>query len=227
MMNLKWREIMVENKEKHPCYGMLSFSRRTGSDSPLFGSSIQHKDIIGMTLKHGEISRNLNRDWYWGDGIIAEVEMSYSQFAEAITSMNVGDGVPVTVRFTEKGGYVSERPFVSKQGQFEQEFANHLDDIKTEARNIINEVKEVFDSKKTIGKNDREEILEKLNHLEMQIGSNSEFVYNQFNEQMNKTVMEAKGEIEAFCQNKINSIAQAALVEHKDKFEKLENPVRL
>lgn len=32
-----------------------------------------------------------------------------------------------------------------------------------------------------------------------------------FNEQMDKTVMEAKGEIEAFCQNKLNSIAQAAL----------------
>lgn len=33
-----------------------------------------------------------------------------------------------------------------------------------------------------------------------QIGFNKEFVYGQFNEQMDKTIMEAKGEIEAFCQ---------------------------
>lgn len=215
---------MVENKEKHPCYGMLSFSRRTGSASPLFGSSIQHKDIIAMTLKHGEISRNLNRDWYYGDGIIAEVEMSYSQFAEAITAMNMGDGVPVTVRFTEQDGYVLGMPFVGKQEQFEQEFTEHLDDIKNEANNTIREVKQIFDSK-TVGKRDRDLILSKLEHLVMQIGSNTEFIYRQFNEQMDKTVTEAKGEIEAFCQNKIHSIAQSALVDHKDEFVKFENPI--
>ena len=42
---------------------------------------------------------------------------------------------------------------------------------------------------------------------------------------MDKTVMEAKGEIESFCQNKINAIASAALVEHRDEILKLENPV--
>lgn len=218
---------MFENLEKHPSYGMLSFSRRSGGASPLFGSSIQHKDIIAMTLKHGELTRDLNRDRYFGKGIIAEVEMSYSQFAEAITAMNIGDGVPVTVRYTEKAGYVKERPFISKQEQFEKEFAEHLTDIKTETKTTIDEVRDLFDSKKTIGKSDREEILKKLEHLLMQIGSNTEFVYNQFNEQMNKTVTEAKGEIEAFYQNKVNSIAQAALVEHKDDLFGLENPVEV
>ena len=37
--------------------------------------------------------------------------------------------------------------------------------------------------------------------------------------------MEAKGEIESFCQNKINAIANAALAEHRDEILKLENPV--
>lgn len=44
---------------------------------------------------------------------------------------------------------------------------------------------------------------------------------------MDKTAIEAKGEIETFCQNKINSIAQAALVENGNKFVALENPVEL
>lgn len=42
---------------------------------------------------------------------------------------------------------------------------------------------------------------------------------------MDKTITESKGEIEAFAQNKINSIAQQALVQHRDDILKLENPV--
>lgn len=216
---------MYENLDKHPCYGMLGFKRRSsGTAVPLFGSSIRHRDTICMILKHGESERYLNNDRYYGSNIIAEVEMSYSQFAEAITAMNVGDGVPCTIRFTEKDGYIKDRPFVGKRGQFEQEFADHLEEIKREASNTIDEVKRIFD-KKSIGKGDKEQIIKKLEYLAMQIGSNTEFVYSQFNEQMDKTVLEAKGEIEAFCQNKMNSIAQAALMEHKDEFQKLDNPV--
>lgn len=37
--------------------------------------------------------------------------------------------------------------------------------------------------------------------------------------------MEAKGEIESFYQNKINSIAQTVLVEQREDILKLENPV--
>lgn len=215
---------MFENIEKHPCYGMLGFHRRNGNVSPLFGSSIQHKETIVMTLKRGGLSRHLNNDHYFGKDVIAEVEMSYSQFAEAITSMNIGDGVPCTIRFTEKDGYISERPFTNKKDQFKQEFTEHLDDIKTDTKNTISEIKEIFE-KKSIGKADREEILRKLEYLSTQIGSNTEFIYSQFNIQMDKTVMEAKSEIEAFCQNKMNSIALAALSEHKDEFKILENPI--
>ena len=68
-------------------------------------------------------------------------------------------------------------------------------------------------------------ILKKLNMLNYDIVSNIGFIADQFNEQMDKTVMEAKGEIESFCQNKINAIASAALVEHRDEILKLENPV--
>ena len=61
--------------------------------------------------------------------------------------------------------------------------------------------------------------------LNYDIVSNVGFIADKFNEQMDKTVMEAKGEIESFCQNKINAIASAALVEHRDEILKLENPV--
>lgn len=217
---------MFENLDKHPSYGMLGFRRRSNSGrSPLFGSSVQHKDTIVMTLKHAEMERNLNYDHYFGRGIIAEAEMSYSQFAETIAAMNVSDGIPVTIRYTEKDGRIQGNTFMSKQDQFECEFADHLSEIKWEVKNIRNEVSEIFETKKAIGKADRELILKKLDRILMEVGSNTEFIYSQFNEQMDKTVMEAKGEVEAFVQNKMNSIALAAIAENKGDFKKLESPI--
>lgn len=215
---------LFENKDKHESYGMLQFSRVSGGAKALFGSSIQHKDTITMTLREGEVSRHLNNDYYFGSKEIVQVEMSYSQFAEAITAMNIGTGVPVTIKYIQGKGKMEDCPFIDKKQQYEEEFAEHLEDIKKEASDTIIEVKEIFE-KKSIGKGDKEEILKKLQRLESQIGGNTEFIYKQFNEQMDKTVTEAKGEIEAFCQNKMNSIALAALSEHQEDFKKLENPI--
>ena len=159
--------------------------------------------------------------------MIAEVEMSYSQFAEAITSMNIGTGVPVTVQWTEKDGKIPPCDFVSKREQFEDEFKTQRKNATRVSEELIQEVTELFNQKGTLKKADKEDILRKLNKLKMDIGINTDFIVNQFNEQMDKTVMEAKGEIEAFYQNKVNTIASAALVEHRDELKRLDNPVEI
>jgi hypothetical protein len=216
---------MLENKEKHPSYGMLQFSRTSGGATALFGSSIQHKDTIRMYLREGEVSRELNRDFYFGNNEIVEVEMSYSQFAEVITSMNQGTGVPVTIKYIQGKGRIEDCPFVDKKKQFEDEFSDNLDRANEKVNDLLESVSKLFEEKKSFTKKDKEEILNKIRMLSMETNGNREFIYQQFNEQMDKTTVEAKGEIEAFCQNKINSIANAALVEHKDDLLKLKNPV--
>lgn len=212
----------------HPAFGMLGFKRVSGGNKILFGSSIDHNDRIMMTLKHGEEYRTLSRDWYSGRGIIAEIEMSYSQFAECITAMNVGDGVPCTIRFTERDGSI---PMIaennSKREQFADEFSETVKKAMEQVQQQIDNIQASIDGKRNLGVKDRQEIVSQLNQVKMNIGCNLDFCANQFNEQMDKTVCEAKGEIEAFCQNKINSIAQAALVEHKEDLLKLESPIDL
>lgn len=225
MSDYKVEETQFGIKTSHPSYGTLAFSRRTGCATPLFGSSIEHRDTIAMTLYHANITRGLHSDSIYGDKKIAEVEMSYSQFAEVITSMNMGSGVPVTIRWTEKDGRIPACNFVSKREQFADEFKEHVNKAMDDSQNLIKEVSDLFNQKKTLTKADKENIMKKLSKLSRNIGCNMDFIADQFNEQMDKTVMEAKGEIEAFCQNKVNSIASASLVEHKDDILKLENPV--
>lgn len=114
---------------------------------------------------------------------------------------------------------------MSKREQFEDEFKLQRENATRLSAELIQEVTELFNQKGTLKKADKEEILRKLNKLKMDIGINTDFIVNQFNEQMDKTVMEAKGEIEAFYQNKVNAIAHAALVEHREEFQKLESLV--
>ena len=66
-----------------------------------------------------------------------------------------------------------------------------------------------------------------VSYTHLDVYKRQDFIVNQFNEQMDKTVMEAKGEIEAFYQNKVNTIASAALVEHRDELKRLDNPVEI
>lgn len=221
----KVEETDFGTRTSHPSYGTIMFNRSNSRVTPLFGSSIKHNNVITMELRHAEIERGLNRDWVYGKAPIAEIEMSYSQFAEAITSFGQGTGIPVTICYTEKDGEMPPCDFVSKREQFTGEFKEQTDKTMEKSKELINEVAELFSSKKTLTKADKENILKKLNMLTYDIGSNIGFIADQFNEQMDKTVMEAKGEIESFCQNKINAIANASLVEHREEFLKLENPV--
>ena len=213
---------------RHPAFGMVSFGRVTGGDNVLFGSSIKHDDRIRLTIKHGEQDRTLHEDRYYGRKRIVEVEMSYSQFAECIGAMNVGDGVPCTIRYTEKEGYVPAiEESNSKREQFRNEFGDTIAKAMEQVQNQINQIQESINNKKNLGVKDRKEIISQLQQVKYNIGCNLDFCVEQFDEQMDKSTMEAKGEIEAFCQNKINSIAQAALVEKKDELIGLENPVEL
>lgn len=210
---------------KHPSFGMLSFNRTHGGHSNLFGSSIQHNDTIHMVLREGVVTRGLNDDWYVGEDEILEVEMSQSQFAELITSMNVGTGTPCTIKYLRGKGRINEADFINKRQQITNEFKECMNERMSDAKEFYDEVKELFATKKSIGKGDREMILRRLANVTQGMESSSKFIFDQFQNQIDKTITEAKGEIEAFAQNKINAIAQQALVEQKEDILKLENPV--
>lgn len=223
----KVEETQLGTKTTHPSYGTLLFNRAYGGggETALFGSSIKHRDTITMELYHADITRGLNNDWIHGNKLVTRIEMSYSQFAEAITSFGCGSGVPVTIRYTEKDGRMPECDFISKREQFTDEFKEKREEVTKESQQLLQDVTDLFSQKKALTKADKEAVISKLRKLSMDIGCNLDFIADQFNEQIDKTVMEAKGEIESFCQNKINAIASEALVEHRDEILKLENPV--
>jgi hypothetical protein len=191
---------------EHESYAMMGISRCSSSHSKnLFGSSIKHSNTITLRIKPAKVERSLSRDWYYATRVpYVEVEMSYSQFAEAITSLNCGDGIPVTLTCLE-GREIEECPHVDKRQEFEREFQKDMVGLSNSLKKLTEQAEALLADKRAPTKADKETILNGIKMLRQELESNIPFVQRSFNEQMDKTVLEAKGEVEGFVMNKIVS----------------------
>lgn len=196
-------------KKVHPSYGKISFNRNyNGAAVPLFGSSITHRNTISLRIEAASVSREVGTDFYGSEGLIVEVEMSQSQFAEAITSIGTS-GVPCTLRYAN-GERIERGPIESVRQQLEQEFSQEFDEMRERHEQFGNLLKDILGGNKNVGKGDRERILREFDILRSKNTNNPQFYMKQFNAQMDKTVAEAKGEVEAFYEKRKNDILQAA-----------------
>jgi len=198
-----------EIKEEHESFGMIAAHRTNGGHGNLFGSSIAHYNTIRISIKRADKRRHLNSDWFHGKEELIEVELSPSQFADFITSMNMGDGVPCTLRRVA-GQQMELCPETNQRQKFEEEFKGKVRGATDQMSKIVAEANEILDQK-TLKKADRDSLKEMLNRLMMEVRSNMPFVQSQFNEAMDQTVREAKGEVEAFVAQRINSLGQSAI----------------
>ena len=207
--------------KKHESYGMLSFTHSTisGDGVNLFGSSIKHNNVIKMSVSSAELTRHNNNDHYFAsnkfEDMFVEIEMSYSQFAEAITSHGMGMGVPVTV--VRQGGHrMSHCPFEDKQTLFREESKDFAQEIVDSLRERSAQIKILLAEKRTLSKADRDMIAGVLNSTLQDVEQNMPYVHDMYMEQMDKTTLEAKGEVEAFVQNKMNQIALLSIAEGRE-----------
>ncbi len=199
------------NKEEvfqHPSYGMIGFHRVTGS-TRLFGSSIpKHNRFITLSIKHGERMHHQSRDWYFGKKQIIEVNLSAAQFADLITSMNMGDGVPCTINWLN--GTVEPPPDLETETEkVRTNFREDLQDLVVKLKASQKEVEAILEQK-SIKVADRKTIKAKLFKVVQDVEANLPFVLESFQEASTKVVTHAKAEIESFTTTRI----MAAGVEH-------------
>lgn len=81
-----------------------------------------------------------------------------------------------------------------------------MHEISTKLENLTKRAEEILEDRKAPTKTKKEEILNSIDLLKQEIYSNIPFMAEQFNKQMDKTVSEAKGEVEAFVDSKVHSL---------------------
>jgi len=193
----------------HESFGLLSFARTSSNmNKHLFGSSIKHQNTIHLRINTCQENRGLNRYWYYPKETIIEVEMSYSQFAEAIVSMNT-TGIPCTIR-SVLDKRMEDCPGESQRELFEKEFKGKVLDITDRLVTMKKIADDILEKKGALKVADKKEIAHQLHMMAMEVRSNLPFIQSSYNEAMDKTTMEAKSEIEAFVNHQVHSLGLEA-----------------
>lgn len=99
--------------EAHPSFGVIGVSRVSGNAS-LFDSDVIHGHFIQITLcEASKQQTGFTHEHIHGHRQLMKINMSFAQFAQMITTQNVGVGTPCTIEYIQGD---EDKPYVSKWG---------------------------------------------------------------------------------------------------------------
>lgn len=203
---------MKEERQTHESFAQLSFHRiQCGGGKSLYGSSLKHGQIIRMTVYESEAIRDLHETRYHAGKAIIEIDMSPHQFAQAITTLNMGRGTPVTLVRRENKP-IKECPHEDERELFTKEFQKNVDNVNSAAKKLVEEAQEIL-NQKTIKVSDRKRLLALLGNIQREIGSNMGFTNSMFQESMDKAVAAGKHEIESFWRGMVEQMGVQSLAD--------------
>ncbi len=198
----------------HPSFGQISFSRTQCSGGVKFyGSELDQDHYIQMEVNPSEVSRDLTKEWYFAKSHkTIKVRMTSNQFAELLTSLNHGSGVPCTVEVVD-GKQVADIPFQESRKEFiHRKFQDRMTDFAKSIRDKQNQAKAIV-KKKTLSKQDVHDLGYHIEWLTQEVERNIPFFMECFQETMDEVVNDAKAEIENAIQLKVTTLGLAALHE--------------
>ncbi len=200
--------------KKHPAFGMLRFSRVSGDPGKLFGSELSsHMGSIRMELTSSDERRSLSTTYYHGSNKpLCEVEMSAAQFAELITSLNMGSGVPVTIRYV--ADTEGARPYIEDTETLHQQIKTEIkaktERISTTARDLQGQLSKMLAESK-LPKAKQAELNALAARIVMDIDQNLPYTLDQYQEAAEQVGAKAKAELDAYATNLIHQLGTKAL----------------
>ena len=182
----------------HPAFGLLKVNRVSGESGALFGSDFHHQNFIRLTLTRARLSRSLSKDWVYSVGLpLAEVDMSQTQWARLVSSLNFGEGTPVTIRHTEVDGPV---PYITPRAEIGLYEDEGNDAIRAVVDRIDRTIERVESELSTLSNKRRVAVLEELHRARREVTEHLPFVKESFARTLEKNVEMAKIEIAAYAE---------------------------
>lgn len=196
----------MERKEKvisHESFALARFSRCFGHSGYMFGSEVQSDNFIELEISSAEMIRDsdLSMQHFYPTKNIVKVKMSQSQFAELLTTMNCGTGIPVTIEEKE-GKIVNQQSPDNYETMLDYQRKVYNQRIADLKKYILKSKKEANDliSKKTLSKQDQSNLSWIIEKLLQEVDSNIPFFIKVFKEDTDNIVSQAKSEIDAHVQ---------------------------
>jgi hypothetical protein len=203
-----------EFEREHESYGILHISRTSGGSGTvrLFGSPLAtHYGTIRLTISKGKWIHGLHHDRFYGmSKEFIEVEMSAAQFADAITSLNIGSGTPCTIRYVG-GERVPDPPDHATEAEhIRDNFEKSVDKYTAKAHEYRKVIEKLTSKLPTKAK---DQIRVALDVIEDQLASNVPFVVKQFQEATTRITTAAKAEVDAFVTGVVRAAGLQSIAE--------------
>lgn len=192
-----------ERQESHPSWATAQFSRISGHTN-LFQTTIDGGSFITLTIRRASRDRGLSNYWVYGSEELIRVAMSNNQFANLITTMNMGSGEPCTIRHWQ-GESVPEPERDHPREAIDREFEKECAEVHRRSAEVLDKIREIF-SKPSVNKADRERVIGLVSGMILPLVDSMPFIQKQFTEAMDGVVTEAKSEIDAFVEAKVRSL---------------------
>lgn len=186
----------------HPSYGLISFSRCSCTSKNLFGSNIKHNSFITLRIDGARATKgdDLHRDYinYNFDRYI-EVGLTSSQFAELLTTMNIGEGIPCTISYMKGLGMIEYNPpYVESLDERSkrmldiecQRNAKHMKELKAS-------IDKILEKKGALTKEEKHNLSHLMNRFIDLSANGMSFAEKSFEEEAERQKQKIKTEIDA------------------------------
>lgn len=184
--------------ENHPAYTCIRANRVSGAAN-LYGSDFNHHHYISVTISRSEKHRHLANDWYHDKDELITVNMSESQWAHFISSLNVGSGSPCTMSRLQGQPNYGIIPEIPKPKSLTDQFSKEIKKSLEDDIDALRKMAASLTGEKPMGKKEQAELAKKISHMAGSIAESVGFVADQFDEHVEKTVDNAKSEINAYA----------------------------
>lgn len=181
---------------KDTSYGMIGIHHFQGGEQEYFGSDALWNGGVELNIKYAEVERSYNRDWYRGLEHICTVRMTSVQFAEMLTHSNMGDGVPCTIRYTQKDGWVKYKPMERIVEKLDNDIVATTKECDDAYKNTVAMIEDLIKNKK-LSRVAGEQLLNTM----LPLNSKGTFLKNCMKEEMARVVNEAKASLRNFVED--------------------------
>jgi hypothetical protein len=208
-----------ETVERHESFGLVRIARNQcgGSKHRLFGSHLDsHSSTFTLTVErsaryHSELAYDrFHADHDAKTTEIVEIEMNSAQFVELMTSLNMGAGIPCTLRRVS-GVRMENVPdeHRTEAQLIAENFSRDMKDVAASVKPLTTKIATLM-GKASLGKSDRQEVLSLVGMIVRKFDDHAPFVMKQFIASTRSMITSGKAEVEAYA----NSVIYAAGLEH-------------
>jgi len=207
---------MKDVEMSHPSFIQISVTRFQGGNPNYYGSNITHDHGISIKVSRSKLFRDEYNDHYYPYQTLLEFRLSPAQFTEMLTTMNVHEGVPATLTYL-RGEVIPSFESESIQERLNQDLSRKLKELANRFSEYRSEIEAILDKKGTILKKDRQALRKLYGLIEREFASNLPFLHKCMTETLDRSVLEAKTEIEAFYMHSVMNEGRKALENESKK----------